>query len=163
MVALCEVGACAELRALHLHTVGLTVGGARALGGAPFLPSVRALVLGGNDLDGEALVGALGRGRAGALRQLFLLGAKLTPERARALFARLELPSLTHLYLSGNPLGDEGAREVARAEGVPNLRYVSLDGCRVESSAQLTKLRPGVEWAVGGGAVFLNTDEQERL
>jgi hypothetical protein len=86
------------------------------------LPSVRALVLGGNDLDGEALLGALGGGRAGALRQLFLLSAKLTPERARALFARLELPSLTHLYLSGNPLGDEGAKEVARAEGLPNLR-----------------------------------------
>lgn len=162
MVALCEAGACASLRALHLHNVGLTRVGARALGEAPFLPNVRALVLGGNDLDGEGLLDALGGGRAGALRQLFLLSAKLTPERARALFARLDLPSLTHLYLSGNPLGDEGARELARADALPSLRYVSLDGCRVEHSARLAKLRPGVDWAVGGGAVFLNTDEQER-
>jgi hypothetical protein len=130
-----------HLRSLHLLRTRPETDGVRALVGAAFLPELRGLALGGNNLGPAAAKLIADSPAVGSLRVLDLGGENRLGDRgAAALAGSPHLGKLVLLDLAENQVGEAGAAAVADSAGLGGLIYLDLYG-NVFSPAAADRLR----------------------
>jgi uncharacterized protein (TIGR02996 family) len=139
--------AIANLRALNVTANRLGGDALNAL--QQHLPGCRTLVLSGNGLGQQGLVGLTRWQHVGALETLYLGKCKLSADSVAQLLGGPPLTSLTKLALTGNELGDGVASVFAKhAHKLPALRHLELcstgiknAGVKALAAAKLPALR----------------------
>jgi uncharacterized protein (TIGR02996 family) len=129
------------LRRLDLSEVGLTARGLAALARAPWLPSLRQLILSGNQQMPDEGIRALVQTPAlRSLEALELWDAGVGDDALRAIAESPYLGKLRRLWMGYNQVGPAGAAALAESPHLPSLREVSLVENRIGERGALALL-----------------------